>query len=529
MAWKTKAMNNGDYNTRSVVRAIYWLVIALFVLAFILSIATCRAAEQTLGKTVPTPAEAVGWALGDLATLPDADRPFTRYVWLPPWADERWIAAVNFSVNTAASHSTVIQLAVPCANGWLMRYDLRRLAPSAAQLQTLITTWDGLALQDPYFHIHQVNSGIPVAILAPHLRQQEAVALAGLSLSTGAIYRADFLIVKMLSTLEGGKYYDFLQVPRKVGKDTNPQSVWLSQLGVFEATTKSINGDQRSAIFRSGVTGKPRRIDAFYGLGRGGNLCTITHDIGDEDVAAGQHPIRNLLAFDDRGREVIVARPNGTHAFALFTDAGEFVDSVPDNIAQDHTVPAPHTKRLQAAISCIRCHGPHDGYQPFGNDVQTILRSRLDVFSDLATVEFSRERIIDRLAGLYAGQLDAPDAPIGRGRRDYSSTVYRITGGVFGNQSVVEAVSDKVSEIFAGYRYEVVTPAKAAAELGLVVTEAEGVKGLNHLLGDPGTEVVVDPISGTLRAGVAVNRSDFETVYADLALIAERKRKELKK
>lgn len=514
---------NDPKSVSQIVSVLRWLVFAIIALVIVLAAATCKAAE--IGKLVPTPADAVGWALGDLATLSESDRPFARYVWLPPWSDERWIAAVNFSVNTAASHSAVIQLATPCANGWLMRYDMRRLAPSISQLQKLMATWDGLALQDPYFHVPVLNSKIPAAVLAPHLKQQEAVALAGLSLSTGAIYRADFLLVKLLSTLEGGKYYDFLQVQRQVAKDTNPQSVWLATLGVFEATTKSLAADQRTAIFRSGVTGKPRRIDVFYGLGRGGNLVTITHDIADEDVDAGQHPVRNLLAFDDRGREAIIARPNGTQAFALFDDKGNFVDSVPDNIASDSTVPSPHTKRLQSAISCIRCHGPHDGYQPFGNDVQTILRSRLDVFSDLAGNGVTREQVIDRLAGLYAGQLDAPDGPVGRGRRDYSTAVYRIVGGAYGEtSSVVTAASNHVSQIFAGYRYDQVTPDRACIELGLLVEPKDGVAGLSQLLGD-GVGVAVDPIEGTLRAGIAVNRSDFEHVYADLALTVSRTRK----
>lgn len=518
-------MNYEDPIRRIENRVNFLSIVVLVLVILVGALCAEKVVGQDLGKWVPTPSEAVGWALGDLSTVAEADRAFQRYVWLPPWADERWIAAVNFAVNTAASHSNVVQLATPCANGWLMRYDLRRLAPSIQQLQKLLATWDGLALQDPYFHVPLVNSNVPAAVLAPHLKQQEAVALAGLSLSTGAIYRADFLLVKMLSTLEGGKYYDFLQVQRKVAINTSPQSVWLSSLGVFEATTKSLAADQRTAIFRSGVTGKPRRIDVFYGLGRGGNLATITHDVADEDVDAGQHPIRNLLAFDDRGREVIVERPNGTQAFALFDDRGNFVDSVPDNIATDHTVPAPHTKRLQSAISCIRCHGPFDGYQPFGNDVQTILRSRLDVFSDLAGNGITREQVIDRLAGLYAGQLDVPDGPIGRGRRDYSSAVYRIVGGAYGDApSVVTAASDHVSQIFANYRYDVVTPQRAAIELGLSVEPKDGVAGLSQLLGD-GVGVAVDPIEGTLRAGIAVNRSDFEHVYADLALTASRTRK----
>lgn len=483
-----------------------------------------RVSGQEIGKWVPTPAEAVGWALGDLAGVAEADRPFQRYVWLPPWADERWIAAVNFSVNTAASHASVIRLANPAANGWLMRYDLRVLAPSISQLQKLVTTWDGLALQDSYFHVTTVNSGIAAAVLAPHLRQREAVALAGLSLSTGAIYRADFLLVKMLSTIEGGQYYDFQQVQRVVAKGSTPQAVWLASLGFFEKTTKDSIADQRSGLTRSEVTGKPRRIDAFYGIGRGGPLATITHDIGNEDIDPSQHPLRNLIVFDDRGREAIATRRNGTHAFALFDDSGRFVDSVPDTIASDNTVPSPHPKILHAAISCIRCHGPHGGLQPFKNDAAQLLGSGLDAL-DLAALNLTRQQADDILASLYSENIDAPDSLIGRARRDYSKAVYRIVGGAYGDADVVSAVSAHVSQIYASHRYDMLTPERACLELGLAVPPGSGTAGIEQLFGPKVPGAFISLTEATLRTGESVNRSDFDHDYPDLALKANRNRK----
>lgn len=494
---------------------------AMVVLAIIVAaLVADRLAGQEIGKAIATPADAVGWALGDLATVPASDRPFTRYVWLPPWADERWMAALNFSVNTAASHSPVIQLATPTANGWLLRYDLQVLAPDVVQLQRLVATWDGLALQDPYFHVHELNSKIPAAVLAPHLRQQEAVALAGLSLSTGAIYRADFLLYKMLSTLEGGKYYDFLQVQRQVSKDTNPQSVFLASLGVFEATTKNLSADKRSALIRSGVTGKPRRIDFLFGVF--GNPASITHDIADEDVDPDQHPLLNLLQFDDRAREVIVARPNGTHAFALFDDRGDFQDSVPDNIAHDDTIPAPHTKRLQPAISCIRCHGPFDGYKPFQNEVAQVLSSGIQVALELDGLHLTYPQVKAKLEGLYAGRLDVPDGVVGRARRDYSAAIYRISGSAYA--SPVIGVSEHVSQIYASYRYAIVTPERACLEIGLSVDPGQGIAGLRQLLGT-NPNAPVGATEALLRSGISVNRVDFERDYADFMLSANRNRK----
>lgn len=522
-------MNRDEYD--DLMRAVRWLTWALFFLAVAVACATIRAAEAAIGEPVATSADAVGWALGDVAAIPEQDRPFVRYVWIPPWGNPEWLARLDFAVNTAASHAATIQLGVPIANGWMLRYDLRRLAPAQAQFDALRTTWDGLAAQDPYFHVPAVNTGLAAAVIAPHLSPEQASALAGLTLSTGAIYRADFLLVKMLSAIEGGKYYEFLQIPRTITEaerkaGLTPQAKWLATLGVFERTTQELQADQRAAIFRSLVTGKPRRIDVLFGLGRGGNLATITHDVADEDVAAGQHPIRNLLAFQDRARELIVQRPNGTHAFALTDNRGEFQATAPDNVARDHTVPAPHTARLQPAISCIRCHGPHDGYQPFGNDVNAILSGRLDVFADVGSGG-GREAVIDRLAGLYAGQLDTPDGPIGRARRDYSATLYRIAGaGAFGPPpaDIVSGLSAGVAAIYGAYRHDAVTAETACLELGLRVEPGQGLAGLAQLLGDP-HGVAVDPVAGSLRAGIAVNRADWETVYGDLAVQVEARRK----
>lgn len=530
-------MSNSQFMSQEVdpklLRAVWFLIGSIILLALVVFCATVRAADELPGKPVTTTAEAVGWALADLATVAEFDRPFQRYVWIPPWADAKWIPSVNFAVNTAASHATTLQLGTPIANGWMLRYDLRRLAPVPKQFDTLRSVWDGLATQDPYFHIPATNTGLAAAVISPHLAQEQAVALAGLSISTGAIYRADFLLVKMLSTLEGGKYYDFLQVPRQSrkradGSVATPQDDFLASLGVFEEVSQNISGDQRSALFRSNVTGKPRRIDVLHGVGRGGTLATITHDIADEDIAAGQHPIRNLLAFKDRAREIIVERSNGTHAFILTDANGNFQDSAPDNVVRDHTVPPPHTSRLQPAISCVRCHGPFDGMQPFGNDVQKLLASNIDVFADLGT-GLSREQAIDRLAGLYAGQLDTPDGPIGRARRDYSAMMYRLTGGVDPftddlDSSIAANLSAHVSQVFSSYHYDIVTPERACVELGLLVEAGQGAKGLNYLLGELSQAAVVDPIVGSLRAGISVNRREFEPVYVDMALQAEARR-----
>jgi len=507
----------------SLAKAIWALVVVGFLLFLVLGALTVKAADELPGKPISTASEAVGWALADLAVLPELDRITTRYVWIPPWGDDKWVSAMDFAVNTAASHALVIKLGQPIANGWMIRYDLGQLA-GGKQLDTLRSVWDGLASQDPYFHVPQVVSGVKQIVLAPHLQPQEAVALAGLSLSTGAIYRADWLLAKMLSTRQGGKYYDFLQIPRTATKEgLTPQQEWLLSLGYDEKASLQRNGIQRVITRRSGVTFNARRTDVFTGIGRNGPLAAITHDISDEDIEPNKHPLRNLLDFDDTGREIIVMKPNGTLAFALTNNQDQFVDFVPGNIAGDTTIPDPHSDRLQPARSCISCHGPFDGYQPVTNDVAKLITGRLDVFGDKSGKDLTPKQAVDILAGFYADDINAPDAPLGIARRKYSATCYRLFGPInpFTDNvatSPVQLISSKVTEIIHGYLYDPVTPERACLESGLLVEPGKGVAGLDHLLGErvPGTPA--DPLAGFLRDGLDINRSDFEYIAPDMAL-----------
>lgn len=472
---------------------------------------------------LPTPADATGWALADIATAAEIDRPFLRYLWIPPWGDEKWVAAIGFAVNSSPSHARTIQQAAVVANGWMLRYDLRRLAPQPQQLEKLLATWDGLAKDDPYFHVPRENTNLGVAVIAPHLPQDQAAALVGLSLSTGAVYRADWFIAKSLSTLDGGRYYDFRQVNKRPDKGT-PLDNWLSSRGLFVGSTQQAGGERRAAMFRSGVTGKPRRVDIFPTLS--GGIGSITRDVKDGNVGADSHPIRNLLKFRDDGSEIIVALPNGMLDYLLADAAGNIVDEAPPDLVRDHTIPAPHTSRLQPARSCISCHGTSeaDGWQPVTNDVARLLGSRLNVFADVSR-DLTPEQVADQLAGLYALDVDSADSLLGRGRRDHATAMFRVAQGVqFPGKSIVADVAQLTTSIIHRYEYDLVTPAIAARELGVVLAKDSKADPLEVAIGPASAADIVDPVAGFLRIGVAVNRRDFEIIYGDLASVAESKR-----
>jgi hypothetical protein len=547
------------------------------ILVLLLSVAVTDVASADKFKLVhsdisniATPELAVSMLIADVSALPEEDRLHQRYIWIPVPTPAK-IAAVNYTVNIACSQSVMIVKPTVIGGGQLLRWDLRRLAPDPADMNRLMGLWEQFQFE-PYFHITKnQRDALPVnAVAVPprhgdpigtirfkigdelwfkfpngklfirsgnvwvksdnpflkinskistygsHCGIQQSVLLQGLMHTNASVVRYDYFITKALSTLDGGLYYDFVGIERNpVGKTA--QDAFLESLGANEEVIRKLRSDQRVAMFRSNVTGKPRRIDTFQGSGirpgSGTGLITITYDLADENVDPATDPIRNLLDFKDDAREVIAERPNGLHIFALFAGDGSLQDSAPDNIVKDHTIPAPHTARLQSAISCIRCHGPHDGLQPFDNDVQKMLSGLLDVFGDNKS-KGTIPDTLDRLAGLYAGDLAKP---INRSKDDYSDAVFKATDGM-----TVSAISSAVSDIYADYNYKLVDAVKACEELGFDVPESQSIALIAELLPPLQQDEIgispEDPVIGALKAGLKVNRYQWEQVYGDAAL-----------
>lgn len=523
-------------------------------------------------SSVPTPAIAMQLVVADLTTLPEESRPWQRYIWFPE-PDEKKIAAISFAVNTAVSKASTIVQPRKLFGGQLISYDLRLLAPREREYTELFNIWERLATE-PYFHIVSDPSNLlpanavaiesnpldPVGSIRFKLNEElwykspagrffnwsgsewvlsaelgvnqsavtygahtnlvNATLVQGMTGVNASVVRYDYFLVKILSTLDGGLYYDLaglrqMEAEAKQRK-VSTQQVLLESLGADEQLVAKLRSDQRVAIFKSGVTGKPRRLDIFAGVGvrasSGTGFISITHDVSDDTQGQQFDPIRNLLDFQDDARELIAEKPNGLHVFALFDGKGQLQDSAPDNVVKDHTIPQPNTARLQSAISCIRCHGPEEGWRSFNNDVQTLLSGTLDVFDDLRG-GFDVPDTLDRLAGLYSGNLSKP---IRRARDDYSDAVFIATSGM----SVPE-VSSTVANIYREYYYDLVDAKKACYELGYKVPENQSLQQLRQILPPLRSDELgispEDPIIGALKAGLAVQRYQWEQVYADAA------------
>ena len=155
------------------------------------------------------------------------------------------------------------------------------------------------------------------------------------------------------------------------------------------------------------------------------------------------------------------------------------------------------------------------------------MNSKLDIFGDFSALGLTRQQGLKRLAGFYAARdLENPDGLLQRGRRDHASAVFKCAAGLKfdADKSIVEQVGQLTTSIVYSYDYDLVTPTIAARELGITLPPDVNVNPLELTLADPGPNNSIDPVEGFLRIGVSVNRSDFETVYADMAASAERRR-----
>jgi hypothetical protein len=505
------------------------------------------ASAEIKADRVPDTTDAVAWAVQDLMLRRASDRPFLRYLWVPPWGDVAWHQVNSLLVNSAASQASTIVLPEGVAGGWLIVWDLRRLAPKEADLKRLAQVWDALAHGERYFHVEldrprpcdsyvfidgQTYHGRRF-VPAPHVEAGYGV----LELETHSfapLVRADDFLRRVSSTIDGGLYYHFIGFIRD-GKRLNQAEIFKS-VGLDLDLARSVEGDDRAAIFQSGVTAKPRTAEQVQGaIGK----ARITYDLFDEDVDASRHPIYELLDFVNRsrGKEIIFERSNGLFAYLITDGEGKLADVAPPNLVADHRTPEPVTRQLYPPLSCIRCHGPDAGVKPVRNDVPTLLAGGKDgdveLFDDLKSKD-NRFATLDRLAGLYAA-ADPFTHELDLSRSRYSDAVWRATKGmgVNGGERVAQKAAATLSQHYADYWYprslteSNVNADRAALELGYRVEAGKGAALLRQLTRPQRADFFVgssegggapvesaEPSLAALRRGMTIRRQDFERAYA---------------
>lgn len=501
-----------------------------------MTLAAAIAALALLQAPEPAPAAApLGgplWAVqaaqADLATLPPERRPHVRYLCTLDPGKATW-AAVSVALNAGLSRSPFGVTPLDLHNGRMIRLDLSQLAINEQHAQNLYATYDSLANSEPFFHVHEpklveTNKVFTDDRGRKHSGRWEVKSFVHPAIGPGyaeliaqtnskaPLLVAEWFVIKALSTIEGGRYYQFRGLRDQSGKALFKLNEYLASRGANADAVAKLGSDERAAIIKSLVTGKPRRVDVFRGGGVrpsvGTGLVSVTHDISDGQTKVQNDPIANLLDLESAASETILEVANGFHEFALFNSEGILQDEVPPDIAADHTIPEPFTKRLQPAVSCLRCHGPHDGWQPFDNDVRKLASGDVQILGDLSakSAAFDATTLV-RLQGLYGGNLADP---LRLGRNSYADVVFRNTGGM----SIGQA-SDAVAGVWTRYEYSLVGAAEVLGMLGVAVPEGiEPVKVLRATI--PPRPGVEDPLVVLLHKGVAIQRRQLERVWPDL-------------
>ena len=354
--------------------------------------------------------------------------------------------------------------------------------------------------------------------------------LAAVTGSNCPIVRADWLVVMMLTTADRGLYYEFRGIRESTDSKVSDFTLFLDTFaGVTDQDVAKLGSDSKVAMLRSQVTAKPRAVLLFSGaqakspVNQG--LVAITQDPSDDDIDAASDPLLNLAQASYAAIEVFAELPCGLIAYGLYSGDtngdGRFDPSrregvlqreAPPEIVADHTIPEPHTRRLQAAISCIRCHSRQvggqwaDGWLPAPNDVQTLLASGLDILGDVRLADGG----INRIASLYSGSWDKP---FQRARDDHAEALLRIIGlaAVPEGETAVSVAHGAVVAVYGQHQFDLVTTTTACQELGIEAGDDARASLAAALPVDIGG--VEDVRIGALKAGLSINRHQWEAVY----------------
>jgi hypothetical protein len=490
---------------------------------------------------------ALAIAYKDVIGMPQHERQYMRYVHIPNGSHEE-MQLTSLALNYV-SRGTVIIRPLPI-DKTVLRIDIRHYAPQEKDRDEWAEAWWRLQY-DPTFsllltkdtikfseHVGiKVNKvdGDVLKLVSPHIDGKLYADLVVATSSQAPIVNNRYMTVRMLSTIQdagafktiyGGLYYDFVGIKTGAKKGTD-EDVMFEQLGVGDIgiglTAQKIfdrlRSDQRVAVFRSGITGRPRRADFLRTLAGldSQSIVSVTHDIRQQDIDIGSHPVMNLLNFKDAAREVIFERTNGLHGFALFNGDGKRQDEVPPDIAADHSIPAPHATRLQPAIGCIRCHGKDAGWRVVHNDAKKLLGGLLDVFPNRKADE------VDRLAGLYAGNVELKLLP--RARDDYNQAILKATGtwkkAKVDQTDIAARTADGLADLWKSYWFDTVDAQAALSDLGIKSDPKTAAKTLRDTL--PPIKIILDgrvpedPRIGALMAGIAIGRSDYDLIFSFLA------------
>ena len=513
-------------------------------------------------KRMFAPRDAAIAAFLDAGSLPKEQREYGFYVWDHLHTKES-AAVFCFTVNAVMSRNTRTVLPRKIADGRLLWWSFHDLAPRKQDFDKLVAEWEKLTDVEPYFRqpiekavkkykkeqrtrkvtkqvkvplpqygqgtyrletqtvdeVYEVDIEDTTAVKTePGIHAGGAGPLRLLSEFTRLnmpIVRGDWFLATAWSSVEvdgiHGRYYEFAGIEKSKDPNKSDEDLFFESIGADPKAVKRLRSDQRTVMI-SGVTGKWRQVEAFFGIGTrpedGGQLVTITHDIKDNEVGAKRHPLLNLIQFEDQAREIIAAKRNGLHLFVLTDGNGKLQAEAPPDVAA--WPGSPHTtKRLISGISCVECHGGNSGFNPVENYVRDLARRGAFPVFDFATKADARD-VLDRLRGLYDGDLLLPLQSAGLG---YANAVDRATWGVFGPKSVQGASAETV-RLYSDY-FGRLTAARVLREIGYECDDKTAKAAISEIVPPSADE---DGRIAALRLGLPIKRHDLHEVFYEIAL-----------
>jgi hypothetical protein len=332
----------------------------------------------------------------------------------------------------------------------------------------------------------------------------------------------------VFSTIYGGLYDELAGIRKSAVKGRTDLDQLFIDLGIrgaekgYRALFDEVRSDKAAVLIHSNVTNKRRRIRVYPVLSSIFGVVSVTEDIRDRDIDVDSDALRDVVNSKVFAYEVIWTAQNGHQKFALYGAEGQLLESGADDVVSDHDLPRPVTTRLQAAISCIRCHGPHEGWQPFGDD----LRARLN----RGSIIFKSADEEDRVRGQHTWNIDGT---LTRLRDDYSQATLLSTGkwqGSPANKDIVARVAAVHAEVWARQRFRLVTPEYALRTLGEIPQKGREAFQLWKLLPPEGHAALgffaEDPLLTALKDGQSILWNDWQLLYGYALTRAERTRAE---
>jgi|HubBroStandDraft_4_1064222.scaffolds.fasta_scaffold00029_97 hypothetical protein len=337
-----------------------------------------------------------------------------------------------------------------------------------------------------------LDNGDVLRLVGEHIDPRLMAALVHETQSEAPVVNHEYFVFRALSSIQddgvfktiwSGLYYELVGIKESKQKGITDEDLFLFRLGVGSATSAG-NAAQRAfeenrpenrvAVFRSGVTGRPRRADAIPTRASrpsdGQAVVIVTRDVKQKQIDIARDAMLNLLSFVDDAREVIATNQFGLHTFALFDGNGKLQREVPPDVANDSTVPSPHPQRLQPAIGCIRCHRSDDGWRTLTNDVMSLVKGYkgrgVDILGDISG-KGTQADVVNRLAGLYAGDLELAALPAARD--NYARAILKVTGPWKASKTqldVVKLAGERIGAIYNKW-YELADARRACKDLGI--------------------------------------------------------------